>query len=94
MALPPFEAGAVHVTVTWVSPGVPAAEVGAPGTVYGMTADEAVDQEPDPTKFAAFTRNKYDVPFVSPVTVADVEVDTPSVNVVHVEPLSEEYCTP
>jgi hypothetical protein len=32
------------------------------------------------------------VPFVKPVTVADVAVDVPSANVVHVEPLTE-CCT-
>ena len=75
------------------SPGVPVTEVGASGVVYGVTAGDAVDQEPAPTWFVADTLNTYDVPLVSPVTVVLVTVETPSANVVHVEPLSDDRCT-
>jgi hypothetical protein len=40
-----------------------------------------------PTPFTAATRNTYAVPLVRPVTVAEVDVEVPSLNVVHVEPL-------
>ena len=40
---------------------------------------------PVPTEFTADTRKSYDVPFVSPVTVAEVAVDVPSENTDHVE---------
>ena len=40
----------------------------------------------------AATLKMYEVPFVNPVTVVEVDVDTPSLKVVHVE-LFVEYCT-
>ncbi len=68
IALPPFEAGAVQLTVAWPLPGCAPGLVGAPGTVPGVT-----DTEPDaaefPTEFVATTVNEYGVPFVNPVTV-------------------------
>ena len=41
----------------------------------------------------AETRNVYVVECDRPVTVVDAVVEVPSANVVHVEPLSEEYST-
>lgn len=55
-------------------PGVPDTPVGAPGTVAGVTAFEAVDAGPEPLMFLAVTVKVYAVPLVSPVTVADVVV--------------------
>jgi hypothetical protein len=46
-----------------------------------------------PAAFTAATRNVYAVPFVRPVTVAEVAVVVPSENVVHEEPELLEYCT-
>ena len=43
IAVPPSEAGAVQVRSTVVFPGVPVTPVGAPGTVRGVTAEDAVD---------------------------------------------------
>jgi len=57
MALPPRSVGAVHETVAWVLPYTAVTDVGAPGTAPGTTADEAVDAEPAPTEFVAFTVN-------------------------------------
>jgi len=48
--------------------------VGAPGTVNGTTALDAVDDALVPSAFVAVTVNVYEVPFVRPVTVADVAV--------------------
>jgi hypothetical protein len=51
--------------------------VGAPGTVYGVTALDALDAAPVPAAFVAVTVKVYDVPLVRPVTVsglADPEV--------------------
>ncbi len=47
-------------------------DVGAPGTVEGVTADEAVEADELPFVFVATTVNVYAVPFVKPVTVAVV----------------------
>jgi hypothetical protein len=67
------------------------AKLGSPAP--GVTLLLAVEYAPVPTPFTAATRNVYAVPLVSPVTVAEVAVDVPSENVVHVEPLFDEYCT-
>jgi len=50
-------------------PEVADAPVGAPGTEDAVIAEEAVDADPVPTVFVAFTVNVYEAPFVSPVTV-------------------------
>jgi hypothetical protein len=51
------------------------------------------DVVPVPAALTAETRNVYVVECDSPVTVVDVVVEVPSVNVVHVVPLSDEYST-
>ena len=86
IADPPLLAGAVHVNETCVLPAVPATDVGAPGVVRGVTADDAVETVPVPAVFVALTRNVYAVPFVKPVTVALAVVDVPSANVAHDTP--------
>ena len=50
-------------------PRVPATDVGAPGTVAGITAEEAVDAALVPTLFVAVTVKVYEVPLVRPDTV-------------------------
>ena len=74
MAAPPFEAGAVQLTVACASPAVAMTLVGAPGTVAGVTAADGADAGPVPTTLAAVTVKVYAVPLVSPVTVAVVVV--------------------
>jgi hypothetical protein len=59
--------------------------------VNGITALDASEYPPVPTLFFAATWNMYEVPFVRPVTTADVALLTESVNVVQVDPLFEEY---
>jgi hypothetical protein len=54
---PPFEEGAVQDTVACVLPNTPDTPVGAPGTVFGMTAPEAVEDVPVPDAFVAVTVN-------------------------------------
>jgi hypothetical protein len=82
MADPPFEIGADHVSATCEFPGVPDTPDEAPGVVRGVTElDVLVD--PVPLEFTALTRNVCPTPFTSPVIVADVEVDSPSANVIH-----------
>ena len=55
--------------------------MGAPGTVAGTTAAEALEADPVPAAFVAVTVNVYEVPFVRPVTVqlvdAVVQVNEP-----------------
>jgi hypothetical protein len=87
--LPPLEVGAVHDNETCPSPRVGTTDVGVPEVVNGVTLEEAVENVPRPAPLIAATRNVYAVPFVSPVTVTDVEVETESLNVVHVVPLLE-----
>ena len=72
-------------------PAVPATDVGASGTVRGVTDPDAVDAAPVPATLTALTLNVYAVPFVSPVTVTDVAVDAARVNVVHVVPFVEDW---
>jgi len=86
IAAPPVLAGAVHDTTDRVFAfEVPDTEVGAPGTVDGTTAAEAVEAAPVPETFVAVTVNVYDVPFVRPVTVHEVvaveHVNEPGVEV-------------
>ena len=57
----------------------------------GVTELDAVEYSPVPILLTAATLNTYAVPFVKPVTVTDVAVETVSVKVVHVLPLSLEY---
>jgi hypothetical protein len=66
--------------------------VGAPATVPGTTAELAEEYEPAPAAFTAATWNVYDVPFVNPVTRADVPELVPSANVDH-EPEPAFTCT-
>jgi hypothetical protein len=63
--------------------------LGAEGTVNGRTAADTEEFTDDPSELWARTRNLYDTPFVRPVTVVDVESDTPSAKVVHEIPLSD-----
>ena len=93
IAEPPLFTGALHVKATDALPAVPATEVGAPGTVRGVTADDAVETVPVPAVFVALTRNVYAVPFVKPVTVAEADVDVPSANTVYVVPSVEDSTT-
>ena len=60
IALPPFEAGAVHESATEASPALPPTPVGAPGTVapdVGVIAAEAAESAPVPTPLIAATVN-------------------------------------
>ena len=93
IADPPLLDGAVHVRDTDVLPAVPATDVGAPGTVRGVTEAETVDVAPVPAALVALTRNVYGVPFVKPVTVAEAEVDVPSANTVYVVPSVDDSTT-
>ena len=55
MALPPLEAGAVNATLACALPAEATGLVGAPGTVNGVTADDAVDAEELPAALVATT---------------------------------------
>jgi hypothetical protein len=56
-----------------------------------VTELDAVEYGLVPILLTAATLNTYANPFVRPVTVTEVEVETDSENVVKVEPLSLEY---
>lgn len=67
--------GAVKLIVACVLLAVAVTEVGAPGTVAGVTEFDAVDETLVPTAFVAVTVNVYAVPFVRPVTVIGLPVE-------------------
>jgi len=54
---PPSNTGAVYVTVAFPFPAVAITEVGAPGTVDGVTEAELADVTPVPITFVAVTTN-------------------------------------
>ena len=83
----------VHDTTTCESPGLPTTDTGASGIVYGTTAADGSDTPPVPASLVADTLNTYPVamPLVSPVTVADADVEVPSSYVDHDVPPSVEY---
>ena len=87
---PPSEVGAVHARATWPIPWVAVRLVGAPAVVAVATLAVS-DVVPVPAALTAEIRNVYVVECDRPVTVVDAVVEVPSVNVVHVVPLSEEY---
>ena len=69
---PPLDNGAVHERFTDSLPRVPDTPVGAPGTVRGVTAADAMDAAEAPSGFVALTVNVYPVPLVNPDTVHEV----------------------
>jgi hypothetical protein len=71
---PPFDTGAVNVTVACPLPLTAVTFVGASGTVDGVTALLAPDAILAPEMFVAVTVNVYEFPFVNPVTVMGEEV--------------------
>ena len=68
-AAPPEVEGAVQATVIDVSPAVIELMVGAPGTVAGTAAADAVDDGPVPALLVAVTAKVYESPLVRPVTM-------------------------
>ena len=55
IALPPFEAGAVKLTVACVFPAAAVTAVGAPGNVAGVTLTEGADGPLIPAALVAVT---------------------------------------
>ena len=74
MVEPPFDAGAVNVTVACALPAVAVAPVGAPGTVAGVTLFDAADGALVPIALVAVTVKVYAVPLVRPVIMCVVAV--------------------
>ena len=97
IAEPPFEAGAVQLTVAAVFAETAETPVGAPGIVIGVTEVEAKEGSELPVEFVAFTVNVTAVPLVSPVklavktfpTVNELPEDDVRVYAVIAEPPSE-----
>ena len=91
MTDPPVPPG-VHDTSTCESPGLASTDTGASGVLYGVTGgSDLSDTPPVPASLVADTLNTYPVPLVSPVTVADADVEVPSAYVDHDAPPSVEY---
>jgi hypothetical protein len=74
IALPPSLAGAVKLTLACALLPVAVTFVGAPGTVTGVTLFVGAEGTLEPAAFVATTVNVYAVPFVSPVTMCEVDV--------------------
>ena len=55
MVLPPVEAGALNATLACALPAVATGLVGAPGTVCGVTAPDAIEATEFPTALIATT---------------------------------------
>jgi hypothetical protein len=72
IAEPPLLGGAIHDTTACAFPGAAVTAVGAPGTVFGVTAALGKEASELPAALAAVTVNVYAVPLVRPVTVAVV----------------------
>src|SRR5262245_13465442 len=91
----PLVAGAVQVSLTCPEPtpavGATAAvnPLGAPGVHAGVAVMMAL-HGPLTRALRAVTRNEYRVPLVSSLTVYVVDVEAPSLTVVHVVPPSAE----
>jgi hypothetical protein len=68
IALPPSDADAVNEIVASPFPAVALTDVGALGTVTGITEFVGLDAVLVPTAFVAVTVNVYVVPFERPVT--------------------------
>jgi hypothetical protein len=68
-------AGAAKDTIACVLPGVADTEVGASGTVAGVTGEDAKESAELPTLFVATTVKVYGVPFVRPVIVIGEDPD-------------------
>ena len=79
MVAPPLFVGGVNVMVACALLDVADGDVGASGTVAGVTGLDEMDDTPVPAALVAVTVNVYEVPFVSPVMVIgeDVPVPTP-----------------
>ena len=77
MLLPPFDVGAVKLTVAWELPAVADTAVGAPGAAYGVTAEDAGDAAPVPARLVAVTVKVYAVPFVNPETIIGLVLPVP-----------------
>ena len=69
MVLPPSEAGADQVTVTWPEAAVAVPIAGGSGTVAGVTELEAAEEALVPTALVAVTVKVYDVPLARLVKV-------------------------
>jgi len=67
---PPSPTGSVHDSAADALPASASTPVGGLGTVLGVTAALGSDAADVPTPLLAVTLNVYEVPLVSPVTVA------------------------
>ena len=71
----PVDVAAVQVTVTFALAPVATTFVGALGTgATGVTAFDAIEAAPVPTRLVAVTLNVYAVPFLSDEITQDVEL--------------------
>jgi hypothetical protein len=86
-------AGAVQLTVPLEYSAETLVNVGALGIPFIVTLFELLEYELVPTELTAATLNTYEVPAVRLETIVEVDVLVPSLNVVHVEPLFDEYWT-
>ncbi len=93
MGLPPVDAGSIHESERPESSGSVVSPVGEDGAVRGVAEAGGSDHWLGPAPFIALTRSKYEAPFVRPVTVVEVVVDTPSPKVIQLAPALPLYST-
>ena len=74
MVAPPLFTGGAKVMVALALLEVADGEVGASGTVAGVTGLEEAEAAPVPAAFVAVTAKVYGVPFVRPITVIGDDV--------------------
>ena len=74
IALPPLLTGGVKLTLACAFPPVAVTEVGAPGTVAGVTLFDAADGALEPAALVATTVKAYEVPFTRLVITWVVDV--------------------
>ena len=88
-----MEVGVPQASVTFESPNVPTRFCGAEAVVIGTCAPATLLSGLFPAAFTALTRNSYDSPLVSPVTVMALADVGAWANVDHVADVVSRYST-
>ena len=88
-----MEAGVAQASVTFESPNVPTRFSGAEAVVIGTSGPATLLSGLFPAAFTALTRNSYDAPLVSPLTLIALADVGAWANVDHVADVVSRYST-